>query len=368
VNSAATTDMRYMRRALRLAARGLRTCAPNPAVGCVIVNDDHVVGEGFHARAGGPHAEVVALRAAGERTRAATVYVTLEPCNHHGRTPPCATALIDAGVLRVVAAAHDPNPRVTGGGVKVLQAAGIEVEIGVGEMQMRRINRGFFSRFERGRPWLTLKLAASLDGRSALADGTSRWITGPVARAAVHRSRARTGAVLTGVGTVLADDPALNVRLPGVSRQPMRVVLDSRLATPPGARLLREPGGAVYIFCTEADSERRRALEAAGAEIFLIAADADGHPQWGAVLRILAGLEVNEVYAECGPRLAASLIAAERVDELELFQGPHLLGPGAQTFAVVQDRDDIPDPPRWRVAWARRVGRDVRIRLQPQKD
>ncbi len=357
-----------MRRALRLAARGLRTCAPNPAVGCVIVNDSRVVGEGFHVRAGGPHAEVVALRVAGEQARAATVYVTLEPCSHHGRTPPCAAALVEAGVSRVVAAVRDPNSRVVGGGVRVLQAAGIEVEIGVGEIQTRRINRGFFSRFERGRPWLTLKLAASLDGKSALADGTSRWITGPVARAAVHRSRARAGAVLTGVGTVLADDPALNVRLPGVSRQPMRVVLDSRLATPPGARLLREPGGAVYIFCTEADVERRRALEAAGAEIRLIAADADGHPQWEAVLRMLAGLDVNEVYAECGPRLAASLIAAERVDELELFQGPHLLGPGALALAAVQNRDDIPDPPCWRVVWARRAGRDVRIRLQPQKD
>ncbi len=353
-----------MRRALRLAVRGLRTSAPNPAVGCVIAKDGRIVGEGFHARAGEAHAEVAALAAAGEAARGATVYVTLEPCAHHGRTPPCAPALIAAGVSRVVVATQDPNPRVAGAGLDTLREAGIEVEVGVCEESARRINRGFFSRFERNRPWLTLKLATSLDGKSALADGTSQWITGSVARAAVHRSRARAGAILTGVGTVLADDPALNVRLPGVKRQPLRAVLDSRLRTPPGANLFAS-GDAVHLFCVDADPERRRALEAAGATIHCTGADADGRLEPGAVLRTLAELEVNEIYAECGPRLAGTLIAGGWVDELELFLGPHFLGAGAKPFAMLDDLAVIPDPPEWRTVWARRVGRDTRIRLRP---
>lgn len=356
-----------MRRALHLAVKGLRTCAPNPAVGCVIVNGGRVVGEGFHARAGEPHAEVFALREAGERAKGATAYVTLEPCSHRGRTPPCATALIEAGVSRVVVATVDPDPRVAGQGIEALRAAGIEVVTGMGEAQSRRLNRGFFSRHERGRPWLTLKLAASLDGKSALADGTSQWITGPVARAAVHRSRARSGAVLTGVGTVLADDPALNVRLLGTSRQPARVVLDSRLSTPPGARLFGEAGGPVHLFCTTADDVRRRALEAAGATIHVTAADVTGRPHCAAVLHALAELEINDVYAECGPRLAGTLIESGWVDELDLFQAPHLLGSDARAFAVLDEPARIPDPPRWRVVRTQRVGRDVRIRLQPEK-
>ncbi|HEX5314998.1 MAG TPA: bifunctional diaminohydroxyphosphoribosylaminopyrimidine deaminase/5-amino-6-(5-phosphoribosylamino)uracil reductase RibD, partial [Gammaproteobacteria bacterium] len=216
-----------MRRALRLAVRGLRSCAPNPAVGCVIVKDGRILGEGFHRRAGEAHAEVLALAAAGADAHGATAYTTLEPCSHRGRTPPCAPALAAAGIARVVAAMEDPNPRVAGGGFAALHAAGIEVETGIEAEKARRINRGFCSRFERGRPWVTLKLAASLDGRSALADGTSRWITGEISRAAVQRERVRAGAVLTGVGTILADDPALDVRLPGAMRQPPRVVLDS---------------------------------------------------------------------------------------------------------------------------------------------
>ncbi|MGH8127928.1 MAG: bifunctional diaminohydroxyphosphoribosylaminopyrimidine deaminase/5-amino-6-(5-phosphoribosylamino)uracil reductase RibD [Gammaproteobacteria bacterium] len=368
MNNVGDIDDRYMRRALRLAVKGLRTCAPNPAVGCVIVNDGRIVGEGFHARAGESHAEVFALRQAGEQARGATVYLTLEPCSHHGHTPPCVSALIEAGVSRVVAAARDPNPKVAGNGFAALQAAGIEVHVGPGETQTRRINRGFFSRFERGRPWLTLKVAMSLDGKSALADGTSQWITGPVARASVHRSRARVGAVLTGVGTVLADDPALTVRLTGVSRQPMRVVLDSKLSTPPNVRLFSEAGGPIHLFCTTDDSERRRALEAAGATIHVTEADAEGRTQWEAVLHTLVELGINDVYAECGPRLAGALIASGFVDELDLFQAPHLLGPDARPFAVLGEQARIPDPPRWRVVRTQRVGRDVRIRLQPEKE
>jgi diaminohydroxyphosphoribosylaminopyrimidine deaminase/5-amino-6-(5-phosphoribosylamino)uracil reductase len=357
-------DEVMMARALRLAVRGLRTCAPNPVVGCVLVKGDKVIGEGFHARAGEAHAEIHALRAAGAAARGATAYTTLEPCSHRGRTPPCVNALIEAGVARIVAATRDLNPRVNGVGLERLHAAGIEVEEGLFEAEARRLNRGFFSRFERGRPWLTLKLAASLDGKSALGDGTSRWITGPIARAAAHRARARAGAVLTGVGTVLADDPALTARLPGVSRQPLRVIFDSRLRTPPTARLFTGNGGAVHIFCLKTDPDRHKALEAAGAVLHTVGADSDGRLEPGKVLRELAALEVNEVYAECGPRLSGALIAGGWVDELELFLGPHFLGSGARPFAMLGDMPVIPDPPAWRTVSAQRAGRDARIRLQ----
>lgn len=366
MNGVGAGDSRFMSRALRLAVKGVRTCPPNPAVGCVIVREGRVVGEGYHARAGEPHAEVFALRQAGEQARGATAYLSLEPCSHHGRTPPCAPLLTEAGVARVVVAARDPNPSVAGNGIQFLEAAGIEVQIGPGEAQTRRINRGFFSRFERERPWLTLKVAASLDGKSGLADGTSQWITGPLARAAVHRSRARAGAVLVGAGTVREDDPLLNVRLPGASRQPIRVVLDSKLSTPPEARMLNETGGGpVHLFCTVDDGARRRALEAAGAVVHVTEADAAGRVQWKAVLDMLADLEVNEVYAECGPRLAGALLSSGCVDELDLFQGPHLLGPEARSFAALGEQTRIPEPPPWRIVSARRCGRDSRIRLHP---
>lgn len=360
----AARDLECMRRALRLAVRGLRTCAPNPAVGCVIAAGGRVVGEGWHRCRGEPHAEVLALAAAGAAAHGASAYITLEPCNHHGHTPPCAPALIAAGLARVVVAVRDPNPRVAGAGLERLREAGIAVEQGLCETEARRINRGFFSRFERGRPWLTLKLAASLDGKAALADGGARWITGPVARAAVHRARARAGAVLTGAGTVLADDPALTARVPGVARQPLRVVLDSRLRTPPGARLFAG-GGAVHLFCTRAaDGARRAALEAVGARVHVFAADAGGRPPPGEVLEALARLEVNEVYAECGPDLAGALLEARLVDQLELFVGPHLLGPAALPLARVPDLAMLPDPPPLRIVWARRAGRDARLRLE----
>ena len=366
MNATGAGDSRFMNRALRLAVKGIRTCPPNPAVGCVIVHAGRVVGEGYHARAGEPHAEIFALRQAGEQARGATAYVTLEPCSHYGRTPPCAPLLVEAGVARVVVAARDPNPSVAGNGIELLEAAGIEVQAGPGEAQTRRINRGFFSRFERERPWLTLKVASSLDGKSALADGASQWITGPLARAAVHRSRARAGAVLTGAGTVRADDPLLNVRLPGVSRQPIRVVLDSKLSTSPEARMLKEAGGPVHLFCTTDDGVRRRALEAVGAAVHVAEADAAGRVRWKAVLETLAELEINEVYAECGPRLAGALLASGFVDELDLFQGPHLLGPDARSFALLGEQTRIPEPPPWRIVSVRRCGRDSRTRLQPQ--
>jgi len=361
----AAADQRFMRRALRLAVPGLRTCAPNPAVGCVIVAGGRVVGEGAHRRTGEPHAEAFALRAAGPAARGATAYVTLEPCNHHGNTPPCAPALIEAGIARVVVAAGDPDERVAGSGLNRLRDAGIRVDMGVCHAEARRVNRGFFTRMERGRPWLTLKLAASLDGKIALADGSSRWITGSVARAAVHRERARAGAVLTGVGTVLADDPALSARVPGAERQPLRAVLDTRLRTTPSGRLFG-PGGAVHLFCTEPDAGRRSALETAGAAVHVVAADAAGRPDPAGVLAELARLYVNEVYAECGPTLAGALLASGLVDETELFLGPHLLGPSARPLAILEDLTAIPEPPRLRVVASQRAGRDARIRLQKE--
>ena len=367
MNRDSSRDERCMQRALRLAVKGVRSSVPNPAVGCLIVKAGKVVGEGFHARRGGPHAEVVALREAGHLARDATLYVTLEPCSHQGYTPPCAPALVAAGISRVVVAARDPNPRVAGGGLEIMRQAGIEVTVGVCESQARFLNRGFFSRFERGRPWLVLKLATSLDGRSALADGTSRWITGPISRAAVHRGRARAGAVMTGVGTVLADDPALSVRLPGQHRQPLRVVLDTHLSVPPRARLFAAQGGPVHVFCSEqADIRRRDTLTAAGASIHCVTVGTDGRLRLDAVLEHLAELEINMVYAECGPRLAGALIGAGLVDELELFQGPHLLGMDACACIMIRGTGRIPAPPHWRIASARRCGRDVRIKLLPE--
>jgi diaminohydroxyphosphoribosylaminopyrimidine deaminase/5-amino-6-(5-phosphoribosylamino)uracil reductase len=247
-------DHLHMARALRLASAGCYTTTPNPRVGCVIVKDGEVVGEGWHEKAGEPHAEVHALRAAGEKARGATAYVSLEPCSHHGRTPPCANALIDAGIGRVVAAMRDPNPQVSGRGLELLTLAGMTVQVGLLEQEARELNVGFIARMTRGRPWLRLKTASSLDGKTALLDGASRWITGAAARADVQRWRARACAILTGVGTVRADDPQMNVRDIDVGRQPLKVIVDSRLATPPTAKIL---AGGALIVCAEADPARR---------------------------------------------------------------------------------------------------------------
>src|SRR4029077_1345470 len=267
-------DRLAMQRALELAARGLATTDPNPRVGCVIAHGERIVGEGWHRRAGEPHAEVLALQAAAAQAAEATVYVTLEPCSHHGRTPPCAEALVRARVARVVYATEDPNPQVSGRGAEVLRRAGMAVEAGLCEAEARELNCGFVKRMQQGRPWVRLKLAMSLDGRSALASGASRWISGEAARADVQRWRARSSAILTGIGTVLADDPQLDVRVAAASsghgpRQPLRVVLDGQLRTPPGARLFTA-GGEVLILTAMAaldDASAGAALSARGARI-----------------------------------------------------------------------------------------------------
>lgn len=356
-------DLAWMRRALVLAEGGRYTAAPNPLVGCVLVRDGQLVGQGFHRRAGEGHAEVLALAEAGPRAVGATAYVTLEPCAHHGRTPPCAQALIGAGVARVVAAMPDPNPRVAGQGLAQLRAAGIAVDCGVLADEAAALNPGFLKRMASGRPYVRVKMAQSLDGHSALADGASRWITGPAARADVQRWRARSQAIVTGVGTVLADDPQLTVRdVPGVP-QPLRVVLDSRLSTPPDARLLREPG-ATLIATSSAHGARGAELVAAGAEVIALPAGAHG-VDLGALLDELGRRACNEVLVEAGPRLAGAFLAAGLTDELIVYIAPHLLGEGAQpafelpAVARMADRLDL-DP-----LDVLSFGPDLRLRLRP---
>lgn len=331
-------DHAFMARALRLAARGLYTTEPNPRVGCVLVRDQTVVGEGWHRRTGGPHAERIALAAAGQAARGATAYVTLEPCCHHGKTPPCTDALIDAGVSRVVAAMADPNPLVAGQGLAVLRDAGIPVETGLMETQARALNPGFVKRMAQGMPYVRCKLAASLDGRTAMASGESQWITSEEARRDVQFLRARSSAILTGVGTLLADDPSLNVRLdptelPGMEpgeaiRQPLRVVVDSRLRTPALARMLSLPG-TTLIACADRHPERGSRLETAGARLHRCP-DGGGRVDLESLLRYLAGQQVNEVMVEAGPILAGAFVAAGLVDELMLYLAPHLMGDGAR--------------------------------------
>lgn len=356
-------DYGYMARALQLAERGLYTTDPNPRVGCVLVRDGAIVGEGWHARAGEPHAEVHALRAAGERARGATAYVTLEPCCHHGRTPPCSDALIAAGVARVVVGLQDPNPRVAGGGLAQLEAAGIETRSGLLAAESEALNPGFVSRMRRGRPYVRCKLAMSLDGRTAMASGESKWITGEHARADVQRLRARSSAIVTGIGTVLADDPALTARLPeGVASQPLRVVLDHALRTPPTARLLREPGATLVIGTSEAEAPRE-ALLAAGAEIVLLNASQDRMAP-AEVLEVLAAREINEVLLEGGATLAGAFLQSGLIDELVIYMAPALMGDGARGLFHLPGLERMDQKLALDVRDIRKVGVDWRITAQ----
>lgn len=359
-------DHGHMARALRLAERGLDTTQPNPRVGCVIAHGPEIIGEGWHRQAGGPHAEVLALRAAGTRARGATAYVTLEPCGLHGRTPPCADALIDAGVARVVIAAGDPGQQ-GGGALERLRAAGIGVEGGLMRDAAREVNRGFFSRIERGRPWLRVKLAMSLDGRTALANGASKWITGAAARADVQRWRARSSAILTGSGTVQADDPALTVRLgepatePAAARfTPLRVVLDRRLRTPAGSQVL--DGTAPTLIVHDAASTPDDRFEA----VECVAIDAPhARLDLSEVMRRLAARGCNEVQVEAGPTLSGALLAAGLVDELLLYVAPVLLGDSARALFTLPPLADMAGRWRLEVVEQRQVGADWRILLRP---
>ena len=344
-------DRAMMQRALGLAEKGLWTATPNPRVGCVLVQGEAIVGEGWHEAAGAPHAEANALADARERSRGATAYVTLEPCNHHGRTPPCAAALAYAGVKRVVAAVRDPNPEAGGGGT-ALAAAGICFEHGLLEEEARELNIGFFSRVTRGRPWVRMKIAATLDGRTALADGRSQWITGPEARADGHRWRARACAVLTGIGTVKADDPRLTVREVATQRQPLRVVVDSRLEIAPEARVLQ--GGAV-VYCAA-----RAQRELPGAEIVALP-NARGKVDLPKMLEDLARRGVNELHVEAGFRLNGSLLREECVDELLIYLNPSLLGDGAQGMFDLPALDALEARPKLALRGVERLGDDLRI-------
>jgi diaminohydroxyphosphoribosylaminopyrimidine deaminase / 5-amino-6-(5-phosphoribosylamino)uracil reductase len=364
-------DRFAMQRALTLAARGLDTTDPNPRVGCVIAQRGRIIGEGWHERAGEAHAEVAALRAAGAQATGATVYVTLEPCCHHGRTPPCVEALSAARVARVVYAVADPNPLVNGQGAEALRAAGIAVEGGLLEREAGELNAGFIKRMRYGRPFVRVKLAMSLDGRTALANGESRWITGEEARTDVQRWRARSSAVLTGVGTVLADDPRLGVRLPVEEaapprRQPLRVVLDPQLRTPVAARLF-EGGGEVLILTTLAapDDARAAELTARGARLESLPAEA-GRLALPAVLERLAELEMNEVLVEAGATLAGELLRQSLADELLLYVAPTLLGPGARALVALPELQQLKDAVSFTLIETHPIGADLRLRFVPR--
>lgn len=359
-----TVDRIHMARAMVLAARGLNGTSPNPRVGCVIAQDALVVGEGWHRQAGGPHAEIYALQAAGEKARGATAYITLEPCCHQGRTPPCTDALHKAGIRRVVYAAQDPNPQVNGGGGQALRAAGMEVSSGLLSAESEQLNAGFFMRMRLGRPLVRCKIAASLDGRTALADGRSQWITAEPARLDVQRLRAQSSAILTGIGTVLADDPLLNVRglADEAARQPLRVVLDSGFRTPPDARLLSVPGAVLILGAGSA--ENRTALEACGAGVEVLACTA-GRVHLQAVMQRLAALQINEVLVEAGPVLNGALLAAGLVDELIVYQAAHVLGTTARGMFEIPALPAMSERPTFELLEVRRVGADLRLRYKP---
>lgn len=345
-------DRQYMIRALKLAAQGLNTTTPNPRVGCVLVKDDAIVGEGWHQRAGEPHAEVHALRQAGEAARGATAYVTLEPCAHHGRTPPCADALIDAGVARVVAAMRDPNPLVAGEGFARLELAGIAVAFGLLEEDAQKLNIGFVSRMNRERPWLRLKVAASLDGKTALMNGKSQWITGPEARRHAHAWRARSCAIMTGSGTVLDDDPSLTVREVPCQRQPRRVVVDSRLQTPATAKVLAGEGALIFSA---------RAGKLPNAEVIAMSAGS-GRVDLLGVVRELARRGINELMVEGGARLNGALLRAGLVDELLVYQAPMIIGDQGRGMFDIPEIVELSSARRMEVIERRVLGPDIFLR------
>ncbi|AUL99406.1 riboflavin biosynthesis protein RibD [Rhodocyclaceae bacterium] len=356
------TDHALMARALALAERGLETTTPNPRVGCVLAKEGKIVGEGWHARAGEAHAEVHALRAAGEHARGATAYVTLEPCAHHGRTPPCADALIAAGVTRVVAAMQDPNPQVAGQGLARLRAAGIDTAVGLLQVQAYELNIGFVSRMTRGRPWLRLKTASSLDGKTALNNGISQWITDEAARHDGHRWRARACAVLTGIGTVRADDPQLTVRTASAGRQPLRVLVDARLEVSTQARILAD--GHCLIATATNDATKAAALRQRGVELLYLP-DRHGKVDLPALLYELGRRGLNEVHVEAGRGLNGALLRAGCVDELLIYLAPTLLGEAAQGLFRLPELSALEDAIRLRIVDLRLVGGDLRLLARP---
>jgi diaminohydroxyphosphoribosylaminopyrimidine deaminase/5-amino-6-(5-phosphoribosylamino)uracil reductase len=370
----ADPDLAYMARAIHLAGRGLYTTDPNPRVGCVRVRDGEIVGEGCHRRAGEPHAERLAIVDAGERARGATAYVTLEPCCHHGRTPPCTDALLEAGVARVVVGMADPNPLVNGRGLERMRAAGVAVRTGVLEDDAHTLNPGFEKRMRTGLPFVRLKLAASLDGRTAMPDGESKWITSEAARRDVQRLRARSSAIVTGIGTVLADDPSMNVRLgpdaiPALlpdepARQPLRVVVDCSLRMPTDARMLSLPGATLIATCNPNRTDIVR-MTSAGAEVQVLPAAADGRVDLPELIRYLGSREQNEVLIEAGPTLAGAAVAAGIVDEIVLYLAPHLMGDAARGLFRLPGLTRMADRIALTIHDLRQVGPDLRVTVRP---
>jgi diaminohydroxyphosphoribosylaminopyrimidine deaminase / 5-amino-6-(5-phosphoribosylamino)uracil reductase len=364
-----SVDATARQSALNAAECAVGLSDPNPRVGCVLISSrGEILATGHTQQAGGPHAEIEALRIAreaGHDPRGATAVVTLEPCSHHGRTPPCCDALAEAGLARVVVAIGDPNPRVAGQGLERLRAAGIEVELvgGAWGAASRELNIGFFSRMQRGRPWVRMKVAASLDGRTALDDGRSQWITGETARSDGHAWRRRAGAVLTGIGTVRDDDPRLDVRLVPTARQPLRVVIDSRLEISPAARVLQAPGRAL-VYTASDDAARTAALTSDTVEVARVPADAQGKTDLAALLADLARREVNELHVEAGEKLNGSLLRAGLVDELVVYIAPRLLGPG-RGIAAFGPLASLADSLNFEFVDVERVGADLRLRLRP---
>lgn len=357
-------DHETMGLALRLAEQGLNTTTPNPRVGCVLVKDGQIIGQGAHLKAGEPHAEVMALRDAEQKfpnsIKGATAYVTLEPCSHFGRTPPCANALVDAGVARVVVAMQDPNPKVAGNGLHILATAGINVECGLMEAQARELNIGFVTRMTNHKPYVRVKIAASLDGRTALANGESKWITGEAARQDVQQWRARSCAILTGVGTVLADNPQMNVRIP-TTRQPLKIIVDSQLRTPADANILKD--GNVLIAYSQGTEAQKLALNAADAELIQVG----NQPKVGlkTLLNALAERGINEVMVEAGQTLNGALLAAGLVDEFIFYYAPLILGTDARGMLAIPALQSMQDRIALQIVDTRQIGPDIRVRAKP---
>lgn len=347
-----------MARALQLARQGLYTTDPNPRVGCVLVKDGEIIGEGWHQRAGLSHAEVDALNNAPD-AQGATAYVTLEPCSHFGRTPPCCDALINAGVSRVVVAMQDPNPLVAGQGLQKLRAAGVDVVCGVLQEESQLLNQGFIKRMTQQRPWVRSKLAMSLDGRTAMASGESKWITSAQARADVQRLRAESSAILTGINTVLADDPALTARVDEDVVQPLRVVLDSRLAMPVDAQLVNGPGRTL-ILTSSTDDDKKQALQQAGFEVYRVA-EHQGRLDLRQVMTFLAEQQINEVLVEAGPTLNGALLAENLVDEWVIYMAPCVLGDQGRGLFTLPDINTMADKKNLNLADVRQVGPDLKL-------
>jgi len=369
----------WMAQALQLARKGLYTTDPNPRVGCLLVKEGQIVGQGWHEKAGEPHAEVYALRQAGEQARGAVAYVTLEPCSHTGKTPPCADALIEQGIAKVVVAMQDPNPLVSGQGIEKLRAAGVVVEVGLLGDAAQELNCGFISRMEKGRPFVRLKLAVSLDGRTAMQNGESQWISGAESRLDVHRYRARSSAILTGIGTVKNDDPSLNVRLPPeqitnlteagyafTERQPLRVVVDSHLSINPNARLLSIPGKVLIVCTCNAEEKKADRLRAKGADV-MVMASSQNQVDLPLLLQELGKRGVNELFVEAGETLNGALLQSGLVDEVLVYMAPHLMGDQARSMFHLPMVQAMAARIPLQFVDVRQIGADLRLTLRPTR-